>query len=350
MSRPRKPHLELLRIIAVFLVVLTHTGRRGYTYFTTLEPSAPYYLAMLIPVLCKIAVPLFYMISGAVLIDRDELPSEIWRYRIRRHLAVLVVATLGMYLYYGFQNGTPMSVGDLLRTLYSRNVIIPYWFLYSYLGYLIMLPFLRRMIRGMSDKEFVYLFCLYAIFNGIIPMAQYRLWQGSIRLNGSLDVALVTSDLVLYPAAGSYLEKHALGRRQLIFLWLAAALAVGATLYMTHYKIRLSGQLEEGQVGTFYGSLCMIPAMAVYATVKRLRDLPAWFEKLVVTVGPCTFGIYLTEQIIREQGYPVRDVMCRYIPELLATMIYVGLVVLVGFGLTWSAKHLPGLSSSVAKR
>lgn len=346
-KKPKKLHLELLRIIAVYLVVLTHTGKRGFTYFTTLEPSVMYFLTMVIPVICNIAVPLFFMISGATLIGKDEPPSQIWRRRILRHLAVLVLASLMMYVYYGLKDDMSMSVPDFLQNLYTRNVIVPYWFLYGYLAFLMLLPFLRRMIRGLTDREWVYLFGLFIIVNGVIPMVQYRLSGGSVFLNSSLNMTLITNNLVIFPAVGWFLENRELTRRQLGLLWIGTAVAVVATVYMTHYKVTLTGQLGEGQVGTFYKSLCVLPAAAVYATAKRVTKLPKWLTKVVVTVGGCTFGVYLIEQIIRERCYKLHDLMCLCVPDILATLIYTAFVVTVGFCITWIAKRIPGLKKLI---
>lgn len=340
MNKPKKLHLELLRIIAIYFVVLTHTGKRGFTYYTTLEPSAGYFFAMLIPVLCNIAVPLFYMISGATLMGKEETPGQVWRRRIPRFAAVLVLATAMMYGYYHLKNDVPLSLGDFFKTLYTKNVIAPYWYLYSYLGFLILLPFLRRLIRGLSETEFRYLFGLYIIINGIIPMAQYRLSGGQWYLNSSLNLTVATGNLVIFPAAGFYLEKKELTWRQIGLLWAVALAAIGATVYMTHYKITLTGQLGEGQVSTFYKSLCLLPTAAVYATAKRLPKLP---EKFVTTVGGCTFGIYLIEQIVRERGYRVYDLMCRFLPDIPAILLYTAMVVAFCFCLTWVAKRIPGL-------
>lgn len=329
----KKLHLEILRIIAIYFVILTHTGRRGFTYFTTLEPSLGYFAAMLVPLACQICVPLFYMISGATLLGKDETPAQVWRRRIPRILAVTVLASLGMYLYY-----EPKSGVDFLKTLYSRNVIAPYWYLWSYLGFLILLPFLRKMIRNLSDREFLYLFGLHLVFNGLIPMAQY---PPGLRLNGSLNVALVTSNIIIFPAAGYYLERKELTRRHIAALWGLTVLALAATMALTHYKIIQTGQLGEGQVGTFYKSLCLIPTAAVYATVKGLK-VPRWLEKPVATLGGCTFGIYLIEQILRERGYPVRDAMARWLPDIPATLVYTALVLAAAFCVIWAVRKLPG--------
>lgn len=348
--KTKKIHLEALRIIAIYLVILTHTGHRGFTHYLSMSPSVGYFLTMCVPLVCQICVPLFYMITGATLIDRDETPGQIWRHRIVRILAVLFLASAMMYVYYGLRDDTAMSVGDLLRSVYSRNMIIPYWYLYSYLGLLILLPFLRKMIRQLSDREMLYLLALHLVFKGLIPMLQYRLSEGSLTLNSSLNLLLATSDIVVFPAAGYFFERKELSRKQIALLWLLTVLALAATAYMTHYKIQLTGQRGEGQVATFYKCLCLIPTVTVYVTVRKLlsgRSLPAWLQKPIVTVGSCTFGIYLIEQILRERGYPLRDALDRWLPTLGATMIYCALVLSAGFGIVWVVKKIPGMKKLI---
>lgn len=351
MIMKRKLHLEALRIIAIYFVILTHTGTRGFTYFTTLEPSLGYFLAICIPLLCNICVPLFYMISGATMLSKDEAPAQIWRRRIPKYLVVLVLATLGMYVYYGLQKGQPMSIEDFLVTLYSKNVIAPYWYLYSYLGFLILLPFLRKMIRNLTDREFLYLFALHLVLGGLIPMGQYFLSGGETYLNGSLNVSLVTMTIIIFPAAGYYFEhRKTLSWKQIGLMWALTAVAMAAAVFMTHYKISLTGQLKESQVGTFYKSLCLIPSVTVYVTAKKLFDthtVPVWLEKGILSVGGCTFGIYLIEQILRERGYAVQDFLAQWLTEIPATLIYVALVTAVGYGIIWLLKRIPGVKKLI---
>lgn len=350
MNKKRKLHLEALRIIAIYFVILTHTGKRGFTYFTTLKPSVGYFLAICIPLLCNICVPLFYMISGATMLGKDETPGQIWKRRIPKYLAVLVLATLAMYGYYGLKDEQPMSVGDFLLTLYSKNVIAPYWYLYSYLGFLILLPFLRKMIRNLTDREFLYLFLVHLVFSGLIPMVQYRLSGGQVYLNGSLNVSLVTMTIVIFPAAGYYFERKELSWKKIGLLWLLTAAAMAAAVYMTHYKICLTGQLKESQVGTFYKSLCLIPSVTVYATVKKLFDthpVSGWMETGILAVGGCTFGVYLIEQILRERCYAVQEFLARWLTEVPATLIYVGLIVAGGTCIVWLLKRIPGVKKLI---
>ena len=347
LGNTKKPHLELLRVLAVYLVVLTHTGKRGYTYFTTLKPSFYYFLSMLLPIICNIAVPLFYMISGANLMGKDETPGHVLKKRLPKYLCVLVLASGMMYVYYGALNQKELSVSGFLRIVFSRNVIVPYWFLYSYVGFLLLLPLLRRLIRGLTDKEWRYLLGLYVVFNALVPMLQWRLFQGDLALNSSMNVTMITSDILIYPAFGYYLEQRRLSGKQLGLLWLCALLAVAVTAYMTHYKIMLTGEVDEGRVGTFYKSLRLLPAAAVYASAKKLTKIPRRLEKILCAMGGGTFGVYLMEQILREQGYPICDKMSEFFSPMMAVSAYAAMVVMVCTIAVCLFKRIPGINKLI---
>ena len=92
--------------------------------------------------------------------------------------------------------------------------------------------------------------------------------------------------------------------------------------------------------------LCLIPSVAVYATMKKLFDRctpPQWLQKGILSVGGCTFGIYLIEQILRERGYKVQTFLSKWITEIPATLIYVTLVLIVGYVIVWILKRIPGV-------
>lgn len=58
----------VLRILACFLVIVNHTIEGLFKYF----PSTTGGLSFTVFYFCKIAVPIFLMISGALLIPKEE--------------------------------------------------------------------------------------------------------------------------------------------------------------------------------------------------------------------------------------------------------------------------------------
>lgn len=64
--------IELMRILACFFVIYNHTGVQGFYLFSLYDSSSSTYLmGLFLSVFCKFAVPIFFAISGALLLDRD---------------------------------------------------------------------------------------------------------------------------------------------------------------------------------------------------------------------------------------------------------------------------------------
>lgn len=77
MNSKRLIHLDLLRIIAMWLIIYNHTGTSGDMFFSIARDSKLYLLYILLPIVTRINVPIFFMISGALLLDRKETIKDV---------------------------------------------------------------------------------------------------------------------------------------------------------------------------------------------------------------------------------------------------------------------------------
>ena len=110
-------HIELLRIIAAYFVIFNHTSKKGFFCFLFMRGEVcPYWVYMFFSVFCKISVPLFFMIAGALLLKKDMDLKEIWSKKISRILAALVIFTAVTYIGLGIWNGeATLSVVDYVQ-------------------------------------------------------------------------------------------------------------------------------------------------------------------------------------------------------------------------------------------
>ena len=88
----REVYLDMIRIVAVFLVIFTHTGDIGsklYVFgdYGTLR-NAIYIMADIIR--C-INVPLFFMVSGALLLGKKEAYKTLLKKRVLRYAIVFIL-------------------------------------------------------------------------------------------------------------------------------------------------------------------------------------------------------------------------------------------------------------------
>lgn len=72
-------HIEILRILAIFFVLFIHTGNSGFTLYAVQESTVSTALCLSMAMIAKTAVPLFFMISGALLLGKDETVAQLYK-------------------------------------------------------------------------------------------------------------------------------------------------------------------------------------------------------------------------------------------------------------------------------
>ena len=149
MNTKKEVYLEILRIIAICLVIFNHTGLNGYWLFTQRTPGTlSFYIYLFLSLFCKFAVPLFMAISGAVLLGRKDEPVKKNAQRIFRIVIVLVVYSFIYYLQSIYLGECTFSWKDYVVNLIAGNISAHLWYLYLYLAFLISLPILHIMTQG----------------------------------------------------------------------------------------------------------------------------------------------------------------------------------------------------------
>lgn len=347
--KPQKlVHLEIIRFLAVCLVVFNHTD--GYfLYFTTTEHPVTYLVSLCFSVVCRINVPLFFMVSGALLLKKQESLRELYRRRVSRIVIVLVLFSALQYadLVLRGQTGGEHIVRDFLKGLCAGDIVESYWFLYTYLAMLLGLPFLRRLAAGMSRTEFRYLFALKAVFDVLLK---------AFTLGSTVAVEVYIpylTDAVFYPLAGYYIEwvmvRHtdhspqAAGRYgNTLRAAAAGVLLLVLSMLAVYTGYCITGAYSQDWLGIFTPILAII----VYYVVKSLCEesrMPRWLCRCAVYLGSTAFGIYLTELPVRRLLLPVYLYLCEHTVGLVACPVYVlgtvGLAVIVVSIL----KQIPGL-------
>lgn len=162
----RNISFDLIRILAIFLVMYNH--RETYIFYHHVpHMGLRYILSMCGAAFCKCGPPLFFMVSGALILHKKESFRRIFRHRILRILIVMVILSILIV--------TLIPDSDsFLKTFFSGLN----WYLYAYIGYLLMLPFLRILVNHMTRKDMRLFFILtaiaYSVSGILIP---FEVWK-----------------------------------------------------------------------------------------------------------------------------------------------------------------------------
>lgn len=143
----RNVSFDVLRILAIIMVLYNHR----YTFIvsdTFDNISIKYIIGAILSITCKCGPPIFFMVSGALLLRKEEKFTYILVHRVLRIIIVMILCTfLMMYTY---------KRTDFLR-IFSTELN---WYLYAYAAYLLMLPFIRKITLHATEKEInLYFLC-----------------------------------------------------------------------------------------------------------------------------------------------------------------------------------------------
>lgn len=345
MENKRKLHLEVLRIMAAFFVIFNHTP--GFTAFTSHVPeSKSYWVFLAFSVLCKISVPLFFMISGALLLRKPDTSLKELLQRVGRIVIVLVGYSFLSYLQQIHLGNEQFDLARFADVLIKSDWLNVYWYLYAYLAFLLCLPFLRAIAQNLKSGHFLYLICLSVMIYGIIPVVFHLIFKWDFSYNGNISFGWLLGSVPLYPLIGYFLENKVdiqkISWLKLLFLWLATLLGIGLTCYATYLDNMENGWFTQNYMIAFATVTCI----TLYLTAKKLLDNCSivWLAKLLTCVGSCTFGIYLIHgQLLRAPG--IRLFQSVYNSGILHPMLHNLLlsadVMLIAFCFTWILKKIP---------
>ena len=141
----RYEQLDLVRAAACLMVVLIHSSA-DFFY----AKDAGWLAANVYDAMVRCAVPLFFMLSGALLMKKaaeEPAPSFVKRRYARILPPFLVWGILGVSL------NSPDGVLDFLTKLFCANSYFHLWYLYLMVGLNLLLPVAAKWYAAASDKE-----------------------------------------------------------------------------------------------------------------------------------------------------------------------------------------------------
>ena len=345
MMKKRKLHMDILRILAVFFVIYNHTEEKGYYLFYITENPVTYPFYMALSILCSIAVPLFFMISGALLLKREESPGEIFRKRVSRIALVILLFSFVQYVYYVAFEGWSFSLSDFAKRIISQPIITPYWYLYAYLAYILMLPFLRSIVRVLSPKWYIYLFALYFLVSGIGPILQMMLGIDNI----NLSVPLLETT-VFYPLAGYYFEylfpDSYLQGKTAAKGAAASALCVAVLCLLSWHRRAVNGGELEAWNSLVVTGITAVPVCSAYITAKWACSVVTFgprLQRVLPFLSSLVFGIYLLEERVRWLLVDIDIRLAPMIGWMPACFMWILCVMILGGIITCFMKKIPGL-------
>jgi surface polysaccharide O-acyltransferase-like enzyme len=294
-QRPIVYWADLIRVLAIYLVVVIHTSGQ-LTNAWGKVPLAQWLMADVYGGIARIGVPLFFMLSGYLLLPRSE---SLRSFYTRRMPKIVIPFIVWSAIYISLQcAGQPgLCTRDyLLQYILLKRTFFHLWFLYSLIGIYFIVPVLRLLIRPETNRTVLwYLIGMWIVFQPVRTLMDQFL-HFDININAPLATGFLP-----YFVLGYLLGDIALTRR--VMNLSAVTFTAGAliTIVGTYLMTQSSGMFN----GYFYDYITigvMLATAAGFLLLRRLSDVGFFatdrFHSFMRWVAGSTFGLYLVHVLI----------------------------------------------------
>lgn len=292
MKRKRIIYIDVIRVLAMFLVVLAHACA---SKLQNRNGSVTWDVANSLVIITEVAVPLFFMISGATILNSKKTTSieYLFKHRLPRVLVPFIIWSVitayvarqidGTYTYHGFIQS--------VLSMYHQPVIIAYWFIYPLISMYLLSPLLKAMVNNLSSNGLNYLLILWFIFMMIMPSIIKALPSDIRPYFEAYDMSkIVFSRYLGYFLLGYKLsqEKH----RKIN--WAVGTLMI-LILFAINIEIGLIDNRNIWQILNIF-SIGSVPFIAglIFVVLRSFENkYHRWFIKMVEVIAPLSYGVYL---------------------------------------------------------
>lgn len=291
----RMANIELLRILAMFMVVMLHYLSKGDLLMELTGPvTVNGYIAWGLETLSIAAVNIYMLISGFFLVSAE--------FKSRRLLDLLLQVffyslTIPIFL---ILTGN-LSLGDLTihKLLYYLlpTQMIHYWFVTAYVGMYLFAPLLSAAVRTITQKQLktiiLLLLIFYSVYKSILPV---RLEMDNLGYDSIwfMCVFLIAAYIRLY---GISFFKNA---RVAFTCFFASSFAIFTLTMIIRFVFLTTGQLETLiQVAYGYNHILnIVAAVSLFYAFYYMKFPENIISKWICIAAPGTFGVYLLHEHI----------------------------------------------------
>ena len=168
MAKKREYAFDILRVVAMIMVITIHVSNVYSRSFGVISNNA-FLVSLVFNTISRISVPIFLMISGALLLDR-EFNKEKYIKRLIKFIILIIVWDIVYLIWEYFYLGiTYNKLYKLLFEPYRAHL----WFLYTILLLYAIQPLLRMIMHKINSQMKIALLVLWLLFSTLSIINYY---------------------------------------------------------------------------------------------------------------------------------------------------------------------------------
>lgn len=267
---------DRLRILATIMVIAVHISGTVAEEYTVYD-SWWWWAGNLYDSFGRAGVPLFVMLSGFLLLRRDEDLGVFIKKRLIR-VGIPALFWMGVYSFYSFKaHGQPATLFEAFKLFIKGPVYYHLWFIYLIIGLYLLVPLIRPWVKTATERDYRYVFIVC-----MIGTWGYKIIEFFIGVKMGLYFEIFTNHM------GYFILGYYLGQKLP-----SDAPELSSDTHIARWNLGKNGILLVGALMVAVGTLAT--AWGTYWTSLHFggKFFPFFYDYLTPTVSIATIGWFL---------------------------------------------------------
>lgn len=277
-------YYDFLRAFAIIAVLICHVD----FFFGPLTTNSQIIAQMTFHDIGRIGVPIFLMISGALLLNRDYELSNFLKRRFTRIIYPFIFWIILISAQILYRNG---SYAQVWNTFIGNPSIT--WYFWALIGIYLFIPVINTFIEKYGLKGCEYFLAIWFFTIILKTFNSYPLFP-----DFNLDYF---ASYIGYPVLGYYLNNKEFNLSDVkvcIAGFITLILSLSAFVYLDYNDINLISSIYQNIPIVFMGSgmYLFIKYLDKITSFKHIKD--NFIGKAIISISLCSYGMYFSHLIV----------------------------------------------------
>jgi surface polysaccharide O-acyltransferase-like enzyme len=269
-------YANALRALAIMAVVMIHV----VASLIAVDISKTWWLANVIESFARWSVPVFVMVSGALLLGKDE-PLSVF---LQKRASKIIIPFLFWILFYELLKVRTdidmFSLKTAIVNIYTDKTFYHLWFLYMIVGIYLITPIFRPIAQ--NSKLLIYFIIVWLL----LRVENLIFYFTSMHTGFKLGMFLGFTGYFLL---GYLLAKHKLSKKVTALIYIGGVVGLLITIFGTYFSTASKGVLDIYWYDYLSLNTILVSA-AIFVLFKQNFNFNVGF---VSSFAAASFGIYL---------------------------------------------------------
>ena len=333
--------MDNLRAFAILGVLLLHAATPYVVLYGKID-AGDWQTGIIFNALSRWCVPIFLMISGALLLGRKEEPLvDFFKKRANKILLPFIVWSLVYYGWSTYMWNPGYSVKEFLILFFNNKVYYHLWYFYALIGIYLLLPIFNIFINHATRQMIGYVVGLWFLFYGGFRYYSYV-------ISNDFTLFFPLSEYIGFVLLGYYFSKFEVAKKWRMLIYVIGVIGAIETIVRTNALTQAQGQFTS-YAFSYSSPNVIVMSIALFVFVKYWVDKKAeastyQTNDIVKLIGQASFGIYLVHAMILDKVRPLFfEGNELFVKPLLAIPLQVLIVLVISTLIVWIIQKIPGV-------